>query len=179
MRGPKWRKNYIFDPDLMYRYPLAFDCIHELDIASSIFGQIESLEIITSKTHISNTVDLHYSLHVNHHGGSKTFHTFDYNSDVKIREMNIVAECGTFSSLEIGKDSTNVLISVCYDHDDGISASHSNRQFVANDTSFETQFNHFIDSSFDIKHGHGIEMSNIHLKAQYLHCKHFAKHLSS
>ena len=108
MRGNNWRDSYVAnsgDP-----LSIVLDCIHELDIAVSIFGPIRSIDIMSSFSSSLNKTPLVAMVRCAHNDGKRSYHHFDFCSDVKIRMMTVRGHVGTYSVQEIGKPASEIRV---------------------------------------------------------------------
>jgi len=152
MRGINWRDNYVLDSNLFYPHPLVFDCIHELDISSVLFGPINSISILSAPSYLSSSVNLQYSLKAYHSNDKNySFHYFDFLSDLKIREFSIHSPTGTFSSIELGKTTTSVITNICTDIHDGQSMMQQTTNTTLVDNTLKLQLLAFLADPIHIE----------------------------
>lgn len=149
MRGVSWRDNYVATS----RDPLSivFDCIHELDIATSIFGKIRRIDIMSSYSYSLSKTPTVAMVRCEHDDGKQSHHHFDFCSDVKIRSMTVRGKNGTYSAEEIGKPAAEMQVDVTHDINDGQYAKMSQQRIrLETDNPLFAQIDKIIESNLRV-----------------------------
>ena len=103
MRGANWKNSYIAQN--VTHSSLAYDCIHEIDLAFWFFGPVSRIKCLSSTLGLIDGINMPQScvLEITHNSCAQSLFYFDFVSHLKIREASVTADNIGCYLLEIGK----------------------------------------------------------------------------